>query len=115
MPAKPTSAATAEHYSWGIGCDAWYLVRNSDLNIIEERMPPGTAENRHLHHRARQFFYVLSGTLTVEIEHVEHILQTGQGVEIAPGDKHRAANPGPAPARFLVVSQPPSHDDRVDG
>jgi mannose-6-phosphate isomerase-like protein (cupin superfamily) len=114
MPAKIVSTANTEHYTWGAGCDGWYLVRTPDLHVIEERMPSGTSERRHFHQRARQFFYVLEGTLTMEIEGVELVLQTGEGVEIESGQRHQARNRSAASVRFLVTSQPPSHGDRID-
>ena len=94
MPARIVSTATAEHYKWGgpagTDCDGWYLVRTAELNVIEELMPPATAENRHYHRVARQFFYVLAGELTLEVEHHDFVLQAGQGLEIAPGQEHKA-------------------------
>jgi hypothetical protein len=50
LSTKVTSTANAERYGWGDGCDAWYLVKNDRLHIIQESMPPGTSETRHLHH-----------------------------------------------------------------
>ena len=110
------SAASAEHYTWGgpngTECDGWHLVKALDFSIIEERMPPGTNEVRHSHARARQFFYVLEGVLTIEIEKHEFCLGPGQGIEVAPSQPHQAINRDPTPARFLVVNRPPSHGDR---
>ena len=108
------SAATAEHYTWGDCCDGWFLLRTPGLHIIEERMPPGTAERAHHHARARQFFYVLEGELTMLFAERELLLRTGEGMEVVPGEVHQAMNRGPAPVRFLVTSQPPSHGDRID-
>ena len=108
------SAASGEHYKWGgpTDCDGWHLVKTPDLSIIEESLPPGTSETRHSHARARQFFFVLEGTLTLEIEEHEFRLSPREGIEIAPGQRHQAINRGPAPVRMLVTSQPPSHGDR---
>jgi mannose-6-phosphate isomerase-like protein (cupin superfamily) len=114
MPAKVIGAVDAEHYAWGDGCDAWYLVRTPELNIIEEQMPAGAAETAHRHVRARQFFFVLAGELTLLVERQAHTLRAHQGLEIAPGEAHQAINRSEAPARFLVTSQPPSHGDRID-
>ncbi len=108
------SSANAEHYTWGEGCDGWYLVRTPELHIIEERMPPGTSERRHHHQRARQFFYVLEGELTMEVESDELTLGAGEGIEIAPEQRHQAVNRSAAPVRFIVTSRPPSHGDRID-
>ena len=108
-----TSAKTAEHYTWGAGCDGWHLVKTADLSVIEELMPAGTQEVRHAHARARQFFFVLDGELTMEVEGQEFVLQTGEGLEVAPGEAHQVFNCGARPVRMMVTSQPPSHGDRI--
>ncbi len=111
----PISTKTAEHYTWGDPanpCDGWYLVQSGDLSVIEERMPPGTFEQRHVHRRSRQFFYVLSGELSMETDGTQHIVHAGEGIEIAPGVAHQAMNHGKSDLRILVTSQPPSHGDR---
>jgi mannose-6-phosphate isomerase-like protein (cupin superfamily) len=77
-------------------------------------MPAGTAEVRHSHVRARQFFYVLEGEFTIEIEHHDFVLQRGEGIEVSPGQQHQASNKSAAPVRISVTSQPPSHGDRID-
>jgi mannose-6-phosphate isomerase-like protein (cupin superfamily) len=118
MPAIPIAAATAEHYTWGgpgnPGCHAWYLVRTPNLHIIEELMPPGAAETPHHHTHARQFFYVLTGSLTLVVDDRAHTLHPHQGLEIAPRELHQAINRSENPVRFLVTSNPPSHQDRTD-
>lgn len=106
------SIATAPHYTWGERCDGWHLVRAPGLSVIQERMPPGTREQRHRHAHARQFFYVLRGELSLEVSETEHRLPAGSGLEIAPGVAHTARNESAADVEFLVISQPPSHGDR---
>jgi mannose-6-phosphate isomerase-like protein (cupin superfamily) len=117
LPTKIISTKSAEHYKWGgpqgTDCDGWHLVKTPGLSIIEELMPPGTSEVRHHHARARQFFYVLEGELTLEVEHHDFVIHPGEGLEISPGQNHQAINRSTAPARFLVTSQPPSHGDRI--
>ncbi len=109
----PVSIETTEHYTWGEVCGGWHLVRSEGLSVIEERMPPGTTEQRHAHSKARQFFYVLEGELTMEVEGRLHGLGARQGLEIAPGEKHQARNESSQDVRFLVVSSPPGQNDRV--
>jgi mannose-6-phosphate isomerase-like protein (cupin superfamily) len=111
--AKIVSRGNAEYYRWGEECDGWHLVRSPELSVIEERMPTGTSEVRHYHVRARQFFYVLGGELTMELEGRECVLRDGEGIEIAPGQRHQVMNRGEGDVRMLVVSQPMSHGDRV--
>lgn len=104
----------AEHYRWGDNCDGWYLVRDPQLSVIEELMPPGAAEIRHHHERAQQFFYVLEGEVLMEVEGKKVLVGAGSGIRIFPGVRHQVRNPSSSPVRFLVVSQPPSHGDRVN-
>lgn len=107
------SRTGARRYEWGDGCEGWHLVADPDLSVIEERMPPGTSEVRHRHGRARQFFYLLDGSLEIKIEGTSHPLERGSGVEIPPGAAHQVRNPGPAVTTFLVVSAPPAQEDRI--
>jgi len=109
---EPVRPADGNHYQWGGICDGWHLVRDVELSVIEERMPPGAGERRHFHLRARQFFYVLRGDLAMEVDGRHHRLSAGEGLEIAPGEPHQASNTSQADVRFLVISQPPSHGDR---
>jgi mannose-6-phosphate isomerase-like protein (cupin superfamily) len=91
--------ALAEHYMWGSECDGWHLVKTGELSVIEERMPASATEVRHYHKRSRQFFYVLSGELTMEVEHHEFVLRAGDGLEVKPGQNHQAMNRGPQDTR----------------
>jgi uncharacterized cupin superfamily protein len=108
------STANARHYAWGPSCDGWHLLAQEELSIIKERMPPGSFERRHRHLRARQFFYVLDGEVTIELDGALHRLQRGNGLHVPPGDAHQVRNHGVAEARFLVVSSPRSHGDRFE-
>jgi mannose-6-phosphate isomerase-like protein (cupin superfamily) len=110
---EPVSTATAKHYMWGEVCDGWHLVLSAGFSVIEERMPPGATEQRHSHERARQFFYVLAGELTMEVSGTTHVLHAGMGLEIAPKQAHQAMNRSGVDVLFLVTSVPPSHGDRT--
>jgi mannose-6-phosphate isomerase-like protein (cupin superfamily) len=102
----------ARHYAWGEACDGWHLLEHAALSVIEERVPPGAAETMHRHAQARQFFYVLSGAATLEVEGVPHRLLAGSGLHVPPGTAHQLRNEDDADLRFLVISSPKSHDDR---
>ena len=114
MIPEPTSTATAPAYQWGEGCDGWHLMRAANLSIIQERMPAGTKEIRHWHARAAQFFYVLTGTLTLEVEGRTHELGPRTGIELPQGTAHQAMNRSTADVEFLVVSTPPARGDRIN-
>ena len=113
MPLSVISRHNAEHYIWGTGCDGWHLVRESDLSIIEECMPAGASEVSHYHRKSRQFFLILAGQAVMEADGRRISLCAGQGLQIPPGTYHRFYNESDESVRFLVVSQPPSHGDRV--
>jgi len=106
------SRENAEHYRWGDDCDAWYLVKDPQLHVIEEVMPPGAAEIRHHHKYAQQFFFILSGEVLMEIEGQTTLVRAGSGIRVMPGEHHQIRNPSSTPVRLLVVSHPPSHGDR---
>lgn len=107
------STENAEHYTWGNNCDGWHLAKSADLSIIEERVPPGSSEVRHYHERAEQFFYVLSGIATLGIEGEQFEVQANNGLHIPAGKPHQLSNETDEDLKFLVVSTPPSHDDRI--
>ncbi len=117
MSVQTISVNRAEHYKWGgpdsTDCDGWHLVKTSNLSIIEELMPPGTSESRHSHNRAHQFFFILEGELTMEVDHDYLTLGVGEGIEVLPGQQHQAINRSETLTRMIVTSQPPSHGDRV--
>jgi mannose-6-phosphate isomerase-like protein (cupin superfamily) len=106
------ATGNARHYVWGDACDGWHLLEDDDLSVIEERVPPGASEVRHLHHHARQFFYVLEGEATLEVSGTAHVLHRGEGLHVPPGAAHQLRNESAADIRFLVVSAPKSHGDR---
>ena len=110
-----TSISTAEHYIWGDNCDGWHLLKSDSLSVIQERMPPGTAEQRHYHAKAQQLFFVLSGEAAFEIEEDEDTVRVlaHESLHVPPHTPHRIANPGPAELHFLVISEPKAHGDRV--
>lgn len=110
----PVSKANADHYLWGDGCDGWQLLARADLHVIHERIPEGVGETAHRHDVARQLFFVLSGSLGMELAGTTHLLAPHDSLEIAPGAVHRAFNGGAGPVEFLVISHPSTRGDRRD-
>lgn len=103
----------AEHYTWGGVCDGWHLVKSETLSVIHERMPAGASEVRHYHRASQQFFFVLRGVATLEINGQRERLGAHQGAHVPPNVSHQMFNDSPDEIEFLVISQPPSHGDRV--
>jgi mannose-6-phosphate isomerase-like protein (cupin superfamily) len=112
------SKDNAPHYHWGDKpgepCDGWHLARSEALSVIQERVPPGASETRHAHRYAEQFFYVLQGIATIEIDGHVYVLSNGEGITVSSGQAHRLSNESTQDLHFLVISTPPSHGDRVD-
>jgi mannose-6-phosphate isomerase-like protein (cupin superfamily) len=108
------SRETAEHYHWGDRCDGWILLPGDDVMVIQERMPPGTSEVRHFHSKARQFFYVLSGELTMELEGAPYRISAAHGIEVPAQARHQAMNAGTEDVHFLVISSPTTRGDRTN-
>jgi len=113
-PVNKTSIDNAEFYSWGEGAGGWHFLNHPDLSVIRERIPPGVSEQLHYHNKARQFFMLLSGELTIFAGEAELNLEPGEGVHIPPGLSHLTINRGPEEAICLVISAPHSHTDRVN-
>lgn len=105
---------TGEHYKWGDNCDGWHLVKSDNLSVIQEKMPAGTYESLHYHEYAEQFFYILKGTATFEIDGKSHEVSEGQGIHIFPKQKHRILNKTEVSLEFTVTSHPKSHGDRIE-
>jgi mannose-6-phosphate isomerase-like protein (cupin superfamily) len=99
--------------AWGVGCQTWELLGgNPDLAVFQERMPPGTAEVEHLHERARQFFFVISGALTIRIGDSVYRLGPGDGLEVPPGEMYLVHNDSGGVAEFLAIANPTTVGDR---
>src|ERR1044071_9795332 len=105
--------SNAQHYRWGGICEGGRLPEAGTHSIIEERIPPSGSESRHFHKSATQFFYVLAGVLSFEIDGKDYDLSPRQGIEIGPSIPHRVFNRSMGDAEFLVFSAPPSHGDRA--
>lgn len=112
-PLAPTSSRVAEHYNWGSGCEGWHLLRNAALSVIQERVPAGGSEVAHWHAHATQFFFILCGSASMELEGGSVALHAGEGLAVPPGVVHRFVNRSSEPVDFLVISSPATTGDRT--
>lgn len=103
-----------EHYVWGDHCRGWRLVDEDNLSVIEEEMPPHTAETMHLHKSAQQLFYIKSGVAQFEADGDEYRIGPNQGFHIKPGILHRIRNDSEENLEFIVISQPSTRGDRFE-
>lgn len=106
--------SNTEHYKWGGVCDGWHFLKDPALSIIKERVPPSAGEVPHLHVQARQFFYVLSGTATMEFLGNKVVFGPNQGLHVPPNTPHRFVNNSDEDVVFLVISSPSTAGDRVN-
>ena len=107
------SNSNSERYRWGECCDGWHLVKSDNLSVIQERVPSGAGEVRHYHKKAEQFFYVLSGVATLEVDGETFEVPALSGIHVPAGVAHQLQNKQVHDLEFIVVSTPPSHGDRV--
>jgi mannose-6-phosphate isomerase-like protein (cupin superfamily) len=100
------------HYFWGEQCEGWEYVTSPSLSVKQERMPPATAEKLHFHQYAQQFFFVLTGEASFEIDGHVFLVKAGEGIHIQAGQRHRILNTGPEDLEFILTSTPSTQTDR---
>jgi mannose-6-phosphate isomerase-like protein (cupin superfamily) len=103
-----------KHYTWGEGCEGWNFVDESSLSVKQERMPAGSSEALHYHEHAQQFFFILKGSATFEIENETFIVNEQEGIHIKAGQKHRITNHTVTAIEFILSSQPSTAGDRIN-
>ena len=55
-------------------------------------MPPNSFEKRHFHKSAEQFFFVLSGIATIELDGESFTVPAASGIHVSAGLKHQMRN-----------------------
>jgi hypothetical protein len=90
--------------------ESWTLTDQPHMHVLQERMPPGQAERRHLHSAVEQLYYILEGVATVRFDDHEETLQPGDSVHVPaaalPPVAQRLATGAGVPGH-LVVAAPP--------
>lgn len=83
-------------------------VRNQSL--AEARVPAGASTQRHYHKLTEEFYFILEGTGTMEIDGEIRTVRSGDAVLIPAGAWHTIS--ATENLRFLCCCAPPySHDD----
>jgi len=108
------SRKNASHFIWGDRCDGWWLLQTGKFTVIEEMIPAGACEKEHFHQETDQFFYCLEGQLTIQHNNQKSFLVAGEGLFMQAGKSHKVINSSVSPVRFLVISCPDAHKDRID-
>jgi mannose-6-phosphate isomerase-like protein (cupin superfamily) len=76
-------------------------------------MPAKTSEVRHYHQFSREFFFILSGVATIEVNGECIHLYPMEGIEIPPLVPHEIFNETEHDLEFIVTSQPNNKADRI--
>jgi mannose-6-phosphate isomerase-like protein (cupin superfamily) len=105
--------STAPRNVWEAG-ESWTLTDQPHLHVLQERMPPGQAERRHLHSAVEQLYYILEGVATVRFDDHQETLQPGDAVHVPAAAAHQLRNDSPHALEFLVISSSPPRRDRTD-
>ena len=105
------SAARGDVLAEGMGARAASLVPSQRsegrLFVFHYTAPPGFGGPAlHRHADIDETFYVLDGTLTVQVGDERHELRPGQAGFVPRGAAHGFANAGDVPAVFVGVANP---------
>lgn len=83
-------------------------VKNQSL--AEATLPAGCATQRHYHRLAEEFYFVLDGAGTMEIDGESRTVRPGDAILIPPGAWHQIT--AEKAIRFLCCCAPPyAHED----
>ncbi len=83
-------------------------VQNQSL--AEARVPAGGATQRHYHRLAEEFYFILEGCGSIEIDGESREVAPGDAILIPPGAWHTIE--ATEPLRFLCCCSPPyAHED----
>ncbi len=79
-------------------------------SLAEATVPAGTATERHYHKASEEFYFILEGEGTMEIDGEEKKVRPGDAILIPPHARHQITCA--SDLRFLCCCAPPySHED----
>jgi len=79
-------------------------------SLAEASIPAGRATDRHYHKKSEEFYFLLEGEGTMEIDGETRAVVPGDAILIPPGAWHQIT--ASTALRFLCCCAPPySHDD----
>ena len=113
----PRYRSGAVHVPAGEGATTWfagdtYTIKasgestNRSLGLVEATVPPGGGPIAHIHTRADEAFYVLSGQLEILDGERTFVARTGDFVFIPRGTRHRFKNTGVHGTKLLFMFTP---------
>ena len=106
---KHVPAKTGTAY-WGPGELMTFLITGEEtggaLFLADISVLPGGGTSPHIHHREDESFYLLEGTLTVQVGGNTITASSGDFVYLPRGVAHSFRNTGEVPAKALVLTVP---------
>lgn len=82
----------------------------TNQSLAEATVPEGTATERHYHKKSEEFYFILDGSGTMEIDGDSKPVTVGDAVLIPPGAWHQIT--ATQSLKFLCCCSPPySHED----
>ena len=113
----PRYRSGSVHVPAGEGATTWfagdtYTIKasrestNRSLGLVEATVPPGGGPIAHIHTRADEAFYVLSGELEILDGERTFVARTGDFVFIPRGTRHRFKNTGVHGTKLLFMFTP---------
>jgi quercetin dioxygenase-like cupin family protein len=78
--------------------------------LLEIDVPPGPGARPHIHHEADEAFYVVAGTLTIQVEEEVITASAGAYVLVPRGARHRFWNASDEPAKAVFICSPPGFE-----
>jgi quercetin dioxygenase-like cupin family protein len=78
--------------------------QNSDnrMTVVTVDVPPGSMVAPHVHLHEEESYYMLEGSITVQVAGEETLVKSGDFVHIPPGTAHSYRNDSSQPSRFLA-------------
>ena len=103
-------AAGAGLVYWGLGDQIRFILTGAETGgaffLAEVLVPPGGGPPPHIHEREDETFYLLQGTLTVQVgDQTLHVSQ-GDCAHLPRGIVHSFRNTGTENSRMLVTATP---------
>jgi mannose-6-phosphate isomerase-like protein (cupin superfamily) len=82
----------------------------ANQSLAEASIPPGGATDRHFHKLSEEFYFLLEGTGTMEVDGTTRAVGPGDAILIPPGAWHQIT--ATTALRFLCCCAPPyAHED----
>ena len=82
--------------------------------LLKKYLHQQNIQTKHYHQQAQQFFFVLKGTASFEIDNLIINVNSGEGLHIKAGAIHKISNKETEDLEFILCSQPSTQEDRIN-